>query len=410
MTWERKTFLRVLAGSAVGLTFTDPLGDFATTATTGGQRRIGQVEVDEVRYLARMFAGQDHTLGSGLSARAVVTQLSISAHQLDGRFAQEAVRRQLFSAVATLADVAGGMCFDAGSHAHAERCFRFAVGGATEADDWALRAKALSGLANLSVHHGRPDDALSFSEMALVRADRLTPLVRAVMHTRHARALGLDGGHREADCLTAVRQAEDYFVRQDGDEPDWMTYYDQAHLERDCGRALLHLAVNGGIYAEAQARLGAAIARFPDEQSRGKTLAIANPSCGTDGRNSDYLNWSVHTDDDVTKSCQCSSGNCETLLTIALRAVMVTGISSPYGYATIVLSGQLLCFSSPWIVGSAACGRTLRSGPVLSPPPRASPSHTADGPCRPSRPSGAPSGGPGRSGCPGGTPPVPRVR
>src|SRR5882724_3828039 len=108
MTWERKTFLRVLAGSVVGLTFTDPLGDFATTATTGGQRRIGQVEVDEVRYLARMFAGQDHTLGSGLSARADVTQLSISAHQLDGRFAQEAVRRQLFSAVATLADVAGG--------------------------------------------------------------------------------------------------------------------------------------------------------------------------------------------------------------------------------------------------------------------------------------------------------------
>lgn len=273
---ERKTFLRVLAGSVVGLTFTDPLGDFATTATTGGQRRIGQVEVDEVRYLARMFAGQDHTLGSGLSARAVVTQLSISAHQLDGRFAQEAVRRQLFSAVATLADVAGGMCFDAGSHAHAERCFRFAVGCATEADDWALRAKALSGLANLAVHHGQPDDALSFSEMALVRADRLTPLVRAVMHTRHARALGLDGGHREADCLTAVRQAEDYFARQDGQEPDWMTYYDQAHLERDCGRALLHLAVNGGGYTEAQARLDAAIARFPDEQSRGKTLAIAN--------------------------------------------------------------------------------------------------------------------------------------
>jgi transcriptional regulator with XRE-family HTH domain len=273
---ERKAFLRVLAGSVAGLAFNDPLSDFVTRAAASGHARIGQVEVDQVRHLARMFASQDHLVGSGLSSQAVVTQLGISTNLLDGQFAHETVREQLFSAVAGLADVAGGMCFDAGSHAQAERCFRFAVGCATEAADWSMRAKALSGLANLAVHQGRPDDALSFSEMALVRADRLTPLVRSVMHTRHARALGLNGGHREADCLTAVRQAEDYFVSQTGDEPDWMAYYDQAHLERDCGRALLYLAVSGGGYTEAQQRLEAAVTRFPDQPSRGKTLAMAN--------------------------------------------------------------------------------------------------------------------------------------
>jgi transcriptional regulator with XRE-family HTH domain/tetratricopeptide (TPR) repeat protein len=273
---ERKAFLRVLAGSVAGLAFSDPLNDFVTRAATGGQARIGQAEVDQVRHLARMFATQDHLMGSGLSSQAVVTQLDISADLLDGQFAHEAVREQLFAAVADLADVAGGMCFDAGSHAQAERCFRFAVGCATEAADWSIRAKALSGLANLAVHQGRPDDALSFSEMALVRADRLTPLVRSVMHTRHARALGLNGGHREADCITAVRQAEDYFSRQNGDEPDWLTYYGPAHFERDCGRALLYLGVNGGAYAEAQQHLEAAVARFPSQQSRGKTLAMAN--------------------------------------------------------------------------------------------------------------------------------------
>jgi hypothetical protein len=104
------------------------------------------------------------------------------------------------------------MCFDAASHAQAERCSRFAVGCATEADDWPMRAKALSGLANLAVHRGRPDDALSFSELALVRADRLTPLVQAVVYTRHARALAVNGGHREADCMAAAHRAEDRFA------------------------------------------------------------------------------------------------------------------------------------------------------------------------------------------------------
>ncbi len=274
---ERQGFVRALTGSVAGLALSDPIKEFlSNVAGSGGQRRVGAAEVDQVRRMARMFASQDHGFVGGLSSQAVVAQLSSSAELLEGRFSQEMLRQQFFSAIAELADVAAGMCFDAGAHRQAERCFRFAVGCATESGDWSLRAKALSGLANLAVHQRQPDDALSFSEMALVRADRLRPVVRAVMHTRHARALGLSGSHREADCMAAVHQAEDSFVTGDGDEPDWITYYSLAHLERDCGRALLHLAVNGGDYTHAQHRLIAAIERFPKQQSRGKTLTIAN--------------------------------------------------------------------------------------------------------------------------------------
>lgn len=177
LTGEIKEFL----GGAVG---------------SAGQRHVGVADVEQVRHLARMFASEDHMVGGGWSSQAVVAQLHTSAELLHGRFFQETVRQHFFSAVAELSDIAGGMCFDAGSHQQTERCFRFAVACATEGDDWAMRCKALSGLSNLAVHQGRTDDALSFSEMALVRADRLTPLVRAVMHTRHARALGLSGGGR----------------------------------------------------------------------------------------------------------------------------------------------------------------------------------------------------------------------
>lgn len=184
---------------------------------------------------------------------------------------------EFFAAVAEMADVAAGMCFDAGTHTQVERRFRLAVGCATESGDWPIRAKALSGLASLAVHQGNKDDALSFSEIALVRADRLTPLVRSVMQTRHARALGLAGGQRQADFLTAVRHAEDFFSTASGEnEPAWITYYGAAHLDRDIGRALLHLAVTGGDYQQAQQRLSAAVARLPEQPSRGKALALAN--------------------------------------------------------------------------------------------------------------------------------------
>jgi hypothetical protein len=276
---QRKAFLRVLAGSVAGLAFSDPLKDVAASVTTTRiHPQAGGAEVDQVRHLARLFAEQDHRFGGGLSAQTAVTHLATAAGRLEARFAKDTVREQYFSAVAQLADTAGGMCFDAGLHSHAERCFRFAVGCSTEAGDWSMRAKALTGLANLAVHRGQPDDALSFSELALVRADRLTPIVRAVVHSRHARALGLAGAHRGHDCLAAVRQAEDHFVAGNGaaGEPSWIAYYDVAHLERDLGRALLQLGVNGGDHREARTRLTAAVAQFSSGYSRGKALAMAN--------------------------------------------------------------------------------------------------------------------------------------
>lgn len=268
---ERKAFLRVLAGSVTGFALADPLGEVAGAA--GG--RVGWAEVEHVRHMARVFAQQDHRYGGGLPSRAVLAQLSASAELTGGTFADERVRARLFSAVAELADVAGGVCFDAGLHERAERAFRFGVGYAAEAGDWAMRSKALTGLANLAVHRGRAEDALDFAELALVRLDRLPPKVAAVVHTRHARALGLVGTSREADCRAAVSRAEDLFATA-GDVPGWIAYYDEAHLERDTGRALLHLALDGGDHADALDRLGAAVARFPEGHSRGKALAKAN--------------------------------------------------------------------------------------------------------------------------------------
>lgn len=118
-------------------------------------------------------------------------------------------------------------------------------------------------MANLAVHQTRADDALSFAEMALLCADRLSPMVQAMMHNRHACALGAIGQKREIECLAAVGRAEDAFAASTGDEPEWITYYDQSQLERDDGRALLGLALNGGACEEAERRLRSSIQGSP---------------------------------------------------------------------------------------------------------------------------------------------------
>jgi len=76
--------------------------------------------------------------------------------------------------------------------------------------------------------------------------------------------------------VSAIRRAEDSFAAASNDEPAWIAYYSQARLERDCGRALLGLALSGGDYAEAQQRLHSSVESFPSGHSRGKALAVAN--------------------------------------------------------------------------------------------------------------------------------------
>ncbi|GAA2992283.1 hypothetical protein [Actinokineospora diospyrosa] len=83
--------------------------------------------------------------------------------------------------------------------------------------------------------------------------------------------------HPRRQPRTAVAKAEDLFATSTpDDEPTWLVRYGQAHLDRDAGRALFFLALNGGGHEQAQRRLDAAITRFPEGHSRGKALAKAD--------------------------------------------------------------------------------------------------------------------------------------
>ncbi|WP_216916754.1 helix-turn-helix domain-containing protein [Nocardia noduli] len=266
---QRQQFLQLMTGAFAALATSAP------AAVT--DRHLGVSDVERIRKRARALARQDHAFGGELSARDAVATLTHATDTVHARFPNDTVRRDYLRALAELADTTAGIAFDAGLHDPAHHAFAWAVQCANAAGDLELHTKALTGLANLAVHQNRPEDALTYAEMALVRADLLPTRVRAIAHSRHARALGALGAHRSQDCLAAVHRAEDTFALDDERTPDWIGYYTPAHLHRDNGRALLYLSTHGaGDFQQAYTRLNDALAQFPTGYSRGKALAAAN--------------------------------------------------------------------------------------------------------------------------------------
>lgn len=266
---DRKQFLRTAALGALALAPVTALLEGAEP--TPIPARVGATEIGQIGTAARVFAGWDHTYGGGLAREAVLAQLRWSAGLL-GTNCPARLRGQLLSAVGYLGHTCGFMAFDACAHTDARHTFRFALTCAEESHDWHLRAKILSSMARHAIWIGRPDDGLTLTEHALVRADRLTATERAMLHTAHARALAKM--NRVRDTLIAVGTADDDFARANpADDPPWMAYYDAAQHQGDTGHALFDLAVHCRASGEAATRLAAAVAGHTDAFARSRTIS-----------------------------------------------------------------------------------------------------------------------------------------
>ncbi|MET9736440.1 hypothetical protein ABZZ79_39270 [Streptomyces sp. NPDC006458] len=105
-----------------------------------------------------------------------------------------------------------------------------------------LRAKVYSFLARQAIWTGDPDTRLTYAEKGLVRSDRLTPTIQAMLHSARARAFGKMGDI--GATMAAVGAADDAFAKPDphGDPP-WMAYYDKAQHHGDTGHALYALVL-----------------------------------------------------------------------------------------------------------------------------------------------------------------------
>ncbi|MGH3998504.1 MAG: XRE family transcriptional regulator, partial [Pseudonocardiaceae bacterium] len=256
---DRKKFLQSATGLGAGALVLGPVA-----ALLGGSeptpipRRIGATEIEQIRTATRAFNSWSRIYGGGLIRETVMGQLRWSAGLLEA-ICPDRLRPELYSAVGDLADTAGYTAQEANAQEEARWVFRFALACAEQADDWHLRAQVLGNMALQAVWTGRPDEGLTLTEHALVRADRLTPTERAMLHTYHGRALAKM--RRVRETLIAVGTADDDFAHfAPADDPPFMAYYNTATHAQCTGQALFDLAMLGRNPAEATDRLAAAVA------------------------------------------------------------------------------------------------------------------------------------------------------
>lgn len=264
---DRQQFIRAALGTTAGgpFAFADLI---APTQPTPVPSVVGYAEVAEVRIAAEAFAGLDNLYGGGLLREAGVSQLRHCAELLNAR-CPDHVRADLFSAVGYFAHVIGYMAFDAYAHDDARRMYRFALQCAEESGDWHLRAKVLSCMARQSTRCGDPDAGLTFTELAMVRADRLTATERAMLHTDRAHALAKLG--RVQDTASAVGVADEEFSHaRPANDPVTVRYYNAAVHTDVSGYALWEIAVHGHFLAEARHRLSTVATAIGEEFARAR--------------------------------------------------------------------------------------------------------------------------------------------
>jgi hypothetical protein len=250
-------------------------GEFAASIIlkTPVPARVGMTEVEQVRATTRTLAASENLHGGGLSGEAAAAQLRWTARLLDAD-ASGATRPSLLEAVGNLAGVVAFAAFDIGDHTAAARCFRFGLWCAEQGNSWELRASTLADMARQAAYLGDLDGALTLTEFAQVRADRLTATARAMTCAVRARLLAVLGRHDDAHA--EVSRADGYFAERDpAADPPWLTYYDEAEHAGSCARALSPAAVERREPGEAAERLAVAIRLHSDAYPRSRAFSRA---------------------------------------------------------------------------------------------------------------------------------------
>ncbi|WSB84179.1 helix-turn-helix domain-containing protein [Streptomyces cellulosae] len=235
--------------------------------------RIRLKDITAVLNVAEDIYRRDNAHGGGGVVGVLASRAMEWAVRLLTVPCPEQLRAPLYTAVARLGVVVGASHFDAYAHDDARIAFKIAADCAEEANDWHLRAKVFSFLARQAIWIGDPDTGLTYAEKGLVRADRLTPTIQAMLHTARARAFGKMGDIGGA--MSAVGAADDAFARSNPqDDPPWMAYYNGAQHHGDTAHALYDLVLlKDQDPGQASRRFEIAIEGHDDAYARSRAIS-----------------------------------------------------------------------------------------------------------------------------------------
>ncbi|MFI9755808.1 helix-turn-helix transcriptional regulator [Streptomyces collinus] len=245
----------------------------APTAPPELPKRIRPTELNQLRLVADSIHRWDNAQGGGGLVGDFASRSMEWAVRLLSVDCPEQLRPELLGNVARLGIVVGATHFDAYSHDQARVAFKISSECAEEAGDWWLRAKTFSFLSRQATWLGDPDEGLTYAEKGLVRSDRLTPTIQAMLHSARARAFGKM--HDVQGTLGAVGAADDAFARSNpAEDPVWMHYYDEAQHHGDTAHALFDLAIHKDQDpGRAAQRFATAVAGHSDNYARSRGIS-----------------------------------------------------------------------------------------------------------------------------------------
>ncbi|MDG4796649.1 Tat pathway signal protein [Micromonospora sp. WMMD1082] len=243
---ERRRVLSTAAYSLAALTLPggrwwEQMAERGQARGAAGGKMVGRGDVDAVRDMASLFSRVDQRRGGGHARLAVVQYLTSDvASFLCGRYADDALRRDMFTAASELSYLAGWMAFDNGEHNVAQHYFNVSVKLAAEAENPAMAGHVLRAMAHQAIDLGHHKHSLNLASASMdtQRYKAAAPRERALLGVVYARALGVNGETQQA--ARALLQAEDDLAAaSDGDdEPGRVFFFGEASLAHETACAL----------------------------------------------------------------------------------------------------------------------------------------------------------------------------
>ncbi|MDB5066441.1 MAG: hypothetical protein JWM18_2875 [Chloroflexi bacterium] len=208
---------------------------------TAGARSVGRADLEAVRDMVSIFSRVDQRRGGGHARTAVVQYLTSDvARYLRGHFADDQVRRAMFSAASELAYLSGWMAFDNAEHALAQQYFAEAVTLALEADDPPMAGHVLRAMAHQAVDLGNAQQALDLATASMdgQRYALASPRERALLGVVYARSLAATR-QKHAAATALILAENDLAAAEPGnEEPDRVFFFGEASLAHEAACAL----------------------------------------------------------------------------------------------------------------------------------------------------------------------------
>lgn len=236
----------------------------------------GHDVVERIQHAAQTFQETDRRLGGGVLLPPVEQYLNqqIAPHLLDAHTGAKAAK--IFSAAASVTEIAGWMTHDCGQNQRARSYFDRAYRLAVAAENNALAGNACASMSHLALELDQYADALRIASRGLstIRHADGTMRLAARLHTMRARAFALIGENQA--CAQSLDTAESVLERAGGEAPaDWIANFDEGSLASEAALCFLDLSE----CAEAEERAATAIRLRSGDRVRSRAfgqLTMAN--------------------------------------------------------------------------------------------------------------------------------------